>query len=124
MNKYLSLSRVLVPLAGIVCLVQSAAAQFYWGSGIGGGLDDASGVIGVNTTSPRQVIADIVNTALSYAALLAVVVIVIAGFFLIFSLGDDQNKDKAKKIILYTGIGLIVLLMSKVIVMFFILLPQ
>lgn len=72
----------------------------------------------------RDTIGNIVDEALSYAALLAVAVIVIAGFYLILGLGEETAKEKAKKIILYTAIGLIILLTAKAIVTFFINLPQ
>lgn len=119
-------TRILYHLSEVVSFFgpTKALAQFYNGGGIYEGIDEAGAVGGIDNRPPRQVIADIVNTALSYAALIAVVVVIIAGFYLILGLGDEGAKDKAKKIILYTGIGLVVLLTAKLIVGFFISLPQ
>ena len=60
----------------------------------------------------------VVNTALNLLALLAAVVIIIAGIRLIFSMGDEEGKETAKKTILYAVIGLIIVLLAKAIVTF------
>ena len=52
-------------------------------------------------------------------ALAAVVVIVIAGMFLIFGMGSDESKDRAKKIVLFTVIGLVLILIARGIVEIF-----
>ena len=46
------------------------------------------------------------------------IAIVVAGLFLILGMGDETSKDRAKKIVLYTIIGLLVLLFVRVIVGF------
>lgn len=94
-----------------------ALAQVYNGPGLTTG---TTGVSGVSGGSLRETIANIVNKALSYVSLLAVVVIIIAGLYLILGLGNDTSKETAKKIVLYTAIGLILILLSKALVMFFI----
>lgn len=91
-------------------------AQVYNGSGLEGGIQAAAGVTGVSSADPRDVIIKIITTVLDFAALLAFVMVVVAGFYLVLSLGNDDGKEKAKKIIYYTLIGLIVLLFSRVIV--------
>lgn len=53
---------------------------------------------------------------MSFAALIAVVMIIIAGIYLLFSFGNDDTKDKAKKIIYYTLIGLVILLFARILV--------
>ncbi len=94
-------------------------AQVYQGGGVGAGVGAAGGIAGIATgTNPRQVIGNVVNTALNFAALLAVTVIVIAGFILILSLGNEARKDTAKKTILYTAIGILVILLAKILVYF------
>jgi len=100
-----------------------ALAQVYNGPGLQQGTDGL-GVEGIKAGDLRTTIANIVNKILTYVALIAVVVIIIAGLYLIFSLGNDTARDTAKKIVLYTAIGLILILISKALVMFFIKLVE
>ncbi len=95
---------------------RAAVAQVFNGGGLQEGVDAASGVTGIATGDPRSVIINILITILDYVALLAVIMIIVAGFYLILSLGNDEQKDKAKKIILYTIIGLLVILFARLIV--------
>lgn len=101
----------------------ATVAQVYNGPGLQQGTDSL-GVEGIKGGNLRTTIANIVNKILTYVALIAVVVIIIAGIWLIVGLGDDGAKDKAKKIVLYTAIGLILILISKALVMFFIKLVE
>ncbi|MDD5739216.1 MAG: hypothetical protein PHO20_00405 [Candidatus Peribacteraceae bacterium] len=94
-------------------------AQVYNGPGLEQGADSL-GVSGIHGGSLRGTIANIVNKILTYVALIAVIMIIIAGLYLILSLGNDSAKDTAKKIVLYTAIGLILILIAKALVMFFV----
>ena len=107
-------------LAALPVLPEShVLAQVYNGPGLEQGADSL-GVSGIHGGSLRGTIANIVNKILTYVALIAVIMIIIAGLYLILSLGNDSAKDTAKKIVLYTAIGLILILISKALVMFFI----
>jgi type IV secretory pathway VirB2 component (pilin) len=64
----------------------------------------------------RTSIEDVINAALNYVTLIGVVVIIIAGFVLMFGAGSDESIQKAKKIIIYTLIGIFVIYFSRVIV--------
>lgn len=66
----------------------------------------------------RQSVIDVLQTILSFMALIAVIFIVIAGIRLVVSQGEEGEKDKAKKTIIYVIIGLIVILFAKAIVQF------
>lgn len=99
-----------------------ALAQVYTGPGLTSGTN--AGISGIASGSLRETIGNIVNNILSYVSLLAVVVIIIAGLYLILGLGNDSAKDTARKIVLYTAIGLLLILLSKALVMFFINLPS
>lgn len=94
----------------------TAAAQVFNGGGIDAGLEPASEVTGVLDENPRTVVLKILAAILNYLALIAVIMVIIAGFYLVLSMGNDEQKDKAKKIIQYTLIGLVVILFSRVIV--------
>ena len=65
--------------------------------------------IGENT-SLRQYILNVLNFALTFLGLIAVAFIVYAGYLYVTSGGDDGNMEKAKKIILYAVIGILVIL--------------
>lgn len=74
--------------------------------------------IGNNSTSVSDFIINIVQAFLKYVGIAAVVVLVIAGIMLIISGGNDDLKGKAQKIITYTVIGLIVIVLASAIVSF------
>ena len=64
----------------------------------------------------RTIIEQIIVAVLNFLALIAVVVVIIAGIRLIVSQGNDEEKDKAKKAIFYALAGLIIVLFARVIV--------
>ena len=67
----------------------------------------------------RQTVLNALKYVLSFLALAAVIFIIIAGIRLIVSQGEDEQKNKAKKTIIYVIVGLIVILLARVIVAFF-----
>lgn len=71
---------------------------------------------GTDETSIKGTIIGILEAVLNFLALIAVVVVVIAGIRLIVSQGEEEAKEKAKKTILYALIGLIIVLFARVIV--------
>lgn len=100
-----------------ICIVQSALAAVYGGGGVDQGIGMIAGVGGIaSDTNLQRVILSIVIWVLDIILTVAVVVIIIAGIYLIVSNGDDSSKDKAKKIVLYCIIGIILILFARVIV--------
>ena len=83
-----------------------------------GPVRDIGGVDATDTDSIRTGILEILDIILSYMALIAVIVVVIAGIQLVVSGGEEQAKDKAKKSIFYAIIGLVVILLAQAIVGF------
>lgn len=67
----------------------------------------------------RGTLLGLLDTALSFLALFAVIAIVIAGFMLVLSLGSEELRQRAVRIILYTIAGLLVIFFVRVIVAFF-----
>jgi len=108
----------------IACAVSAivpiqAIAQVYNGGGVNAGIQAASGLGGITgETSIIDIILKIILFILDIALILAVAAIVIAGIYLITSNGEESQKDKAKNIIYYVIIGIIVILFSRVIVVF------
>ncbi len=66
--------------------------------------------------SIRQFILNVINFILSFLGILAVAMVIYAGYLYVMSFGDDGNAEKAKKIILYAAIGILVILASYAIV--------
>ena len=97
----------------IAPLKPALIAQVYSGPGLTGG---TSSIIGVDGGGPREVIISLVKTVLAYMALIATVMILVAGIWLIVGATDDSSKEKAKKIITYTIAGLIIILLAEAIV--------
>lgn len=102
-----------------IALPTVAYASVYSGQGILGGIAAATGLGGiVGATSITELIVKVINFILNVVLLLAVLAIIIAGIYLIVSNGEEGQKDKAKKIIMYAIIGIIVILLSRAIVIF------
>ncbi len=68
--------------------------------------------------SLREVVLSVMLIVLDFVLLFATASVIVAGLYLIFSNGDEGQKDKAKKIILYTLFGIIIIIFSRVMVVF------
>ncbi|MBI5155975.1 hypothetical protein HZA45_01730 [Candidatus Peregrinibacteria bacterium] len=98
---------------GTMAMVSTA-----WAQSFGGPIPTLPGTAppGTGADSVRQIVIKILVAVLNFLALVAVVVVVIAGIRLIVSQGEDEAKDKAKKTIIYALIGLVIVLFARVIV--------
>jgi uncharacterized membrane protein len=81
------------------------------------GIGNIPDIVGANGDI-RTIIIRILKAVLNFMALVAVVLIVIAGIRLVVSQGEEAEKDKAKKTIIYVIIGLIVIVLARAIVEF------
>ena len=89
-------------------------------AGFGGDIPAVPGTpTAVDKGGIRHVIVSALQFVLDFLALAAVIFIIIGGIRLIVSGGSDEQKDKAKKTILYVILGLLVVLFARVIVGFF-----
>lgn len=108
----LSRASILISATAITAFMRAVAfAQDFAGDVPDIGIPESAGEEDI-----KQTIGDILKAVLNFLALIAVVVVVIAGIRLIVSQGEDDAKDKAKKTILYALIGLIIVLFARVIV--------
>lgn len=116
--KLLSRTKATIASAALSALsyASSAHAQVFDGPGILGGLNAAGGINGLPDGDVRSTIVRILRAVLSFLALAAVITIIIAGIILILSLGNEEQKERAKRIIFYTLIGLVIILFARVIV--------
>lgn len=74
--------------------------------------DDAREVAesgGLSTAEPRPLIALIIRTLLGFVGLIAVAVVIYGGVMYITSAGDDSKAEKAKKLIGYAVVGLLLI---------------
>lgn len=115
----LTTSILVSAVCGLICgaLPMEVLAQFYNGPGIVGGISHAEAVGGITGFSIRDVILNVLLAVLAFMGLAAVVVIVIAGITLVLSIGDDGAREKARKIILYAVLGLVVIVLAAAIVL-------
>lgn len=103
----------------------TAFAQVFGGPGLQGGVNTAGTISGPVNRPIRDIVISVLRYVLDFLALVAVVMVIIAGIYLVASLGNDEAKNKAKTIIKYVVIGLIVILFARFIVSFFtIVAPQ
>jgi len=63
-------------------------------------------------TDIRGIALVIVDFFLGFLGLLAVVMIIYGGFLYVGSGGNPENVDKAKKILMYAAIGIIIIIIS------------
>lgn len=67
-------------------------------------------------TSLRGLVLRMVNYALTFLGLLAVIMVIYGGFTYVSSAGNEEATGNAKKIIMYALIGIVIILLSFVIV--------
>lgn len=98
--------------ATVVSLVWTSSAL------AAGGIGDLPDIPGGTTTDLRSAVVSVLNSVINFLGLLMVIAIVVAGFRLVLSQGEEDAKEKAKKGIFYAIIGLVLVLLAKAIVMF------
>ncbi len=109
-----TLKSIRLPLLGLVAaaftffFVGDAMAQFITPGDSPESIGSATG----NQGSFREIVLTIVEYALKFLGLLAVIMIIYGGFLYVTSAGDTTKTDTAKKIIIYAIIGIIVILVS------------
>jgi heme A synthase len=74
--------------------------------------------VGRGPSDLKEAITTVVTKVLDFIALIAVVMLIVAGIRYIISMGEDAEKDKAKKMIIYVIIGLVIILVARAIVTF------
>jgi type IV secretory pathway VirB2 component (pilin) len=70
----------------------------------------------IDDDSPRTAIVRVVNSVLTFVGLAAIIAIIVAGLYLILGFGSESAKDRAKQIVIYTLIGLVLIVLAKMIV--------
>ena len=68
--------------------------------------------------SADQLLNNVLNTVYLVGGMLAVIVIIVAGYFYVTSSGNATAVEKAKNAILYSVIGLVIILLAFVVTWF------
>lgn len=63
-------------------------------------------------TGLRGIVLTVINFFLTFLGLLAVIMVIYGGFLYVSSAGNEENVNKAKKILLYAVIGIVVIIAS------------
>ena len=99
-------------------------ASVFNGAGLVGGLGAAQSNLagsGIRMdTNLIIVIVSIINAFLPYAAIATLVAFITAGFFFILGFGSDGAVQRAKKIMIWSAVGLVVILFAFIITEFII----
>jgi len=101
-------------------LLKASAIGYLWLTSASVAFADVFGNVpdigGTGTDDPEEKVIEIVEKILSFMALVAVIVIVIAGVRMVISQGEQEAIEKGKKTILWALVGLIIILLASAIV--------
>ncbi len=90
--------------------------RVYDGGGVGEGVSDAQ-ALGIGSPNLRTFLLSAMENALLFMGLIAVVVLVIAGIILVVGGVSEQARERAKNMVIFAIIGLILILAATPIVM-------
>ena len=88
----------------------AAAPVTGFGTAPGGTQTDVGQAIGLGARDPRVIAASIINVALGFLGIIAVSLIIYAGWPWMTSAGDERKIEQAKNILKNAAIGLIIIL--------------
>jgi len=113
-----SLKHVAVGLVTGVALMMASFAPMVQAQGFGSTADSPTAISTATggQTSFRSLALTIVNFFLTFLGLIAVVMIIYGGFLYVTAAGNQEHIEKAKKIIIYAVVGILVILASYAIV--------
>jgi len=94
------------------------AAQCGACNGAGAGEADCAAAAKNSTDSLNNTIKNIINLLTIFGGIIAVIMIIYAGFRYVTASGNDQTIATAKKILIYAVIGLVIIAMAQVIAKF------
>ena len=113
-----SIQKLTASAAGVIAFVTgfpSALAQsgFFKGEGA-----EATTITVAKTTSLGANVTQLINYVLGFLGLVAVAMLIYAGVMMVISAGNEEGVTKAKKLIIYAVIGIVIILLSYSIVTF------
>lgn len=81
-------------------------------------IDNVGSTLGLGSADLKETIINVIKWALGLLGLVAVIVILYGGFLWLTSRGNEQQIDKAKRVLINGVIGLVIILLSWAIVLF------
>jgi hypothetical protein len=96
----------------IIVIIGLSLASFALAQNIDVGINEVGNAISLSSTDPRIIIARIINIVLLFLGVIAVGLIIYAGFIWMTSAGNDEKIEEAKKILKNAIIGLVIILSS------------
>lgn len=113
LKQILVLLGVMTGVLALFNMIPVAGAQSMLSTGDNiGAVSQATG----GETDLRELIKTLINYALGFLGLFAVIMVIYGGFLYVSSAGDEEKVGKGKNIILYAVIGIIIILLSFVLV--------
>ena len=107
------MKKILASLGALMLFANNAFAQ-----GSGFFIESPSGIQATAKGTLGQNITTIINYFLGILGLIAVVFLIYAGVLMVTAGGNEEQVKKAKKIITYAVIGIVIILLSFTIVQF------
>lgn len=104
--------------AALLAFPAALSAQVFGGGGLEEGIQAAQDIQGVSQVDLSTTVENAITAVVNMLGLFAAVSIIVCGIMLIFSLGNEETAGKAKKGVMYSAIGLFVILFAKAIIMY------
>ncbi|MDD5083931.1 MAG: hypothetical protein PHT88_03295 [Candidatus Moranbacteria bacterium] len=101
--------------SSVLLLVIMAVPQVAFGQWDMGQNQSAATAFGVSTSTPTDILTNIINYALAIIGFLGVLGFIISGIMYLVSAGDEAMAEKAKNNMVYAIIGVIVALLGYVV---------
>ncbi|MFA4942206.1 MAG: hypothetical protein WC564_01035 [Patescibacteria group bacterium] len=76
------------------------------------GINEVSSQIQLSASDPREIVARIINTAMMFLGIIAVVIILLGGFKWMTAAGNEDKVSEAQKLMGAGVIGLVIILAS------------
>ncbi len=99
---------IIAPAFAIALPAAADADDLLWG----GKESEVNSTIGLGDTDPREMAASIINVALGFLGIVAVVIILVGGFKWMTAGGNEDKVAEARKLITAGIIGLVIILAS------------
>lgn len=103
---------------GAVVVLAAPVASFATTTATSFSIESVGSQIGLGNADLKSTVLNIIRWVLGIMTLIAVTLIIYAGFVWLTAAGNEDNVEKAKKIISAAVIGLIVILLAWAIVIF------
>ena len=113
-----ALTRITTTVSSGFMLSLAGAYHAFAQNNVFGQIPSVTGDVGDGETTIRETVLRILQAVLSLMALAATVVIVVAGIRLVIGGQDDAQREKARNMILWAIVGLVVILLAQTIVAF------